>query len=163
VDVLELIVSLVVGVGAIVVAFALFVFMLRTLSTTSRKVYWRNIGILAVIGTTAIIAAPFFMPHPNPAPVEAHKSLPAAPEPFAGMSYLQIGLLFAAAATMAVGGNLVGIRSARRAGRPWWQALNPLNPPFRDFTHADVASLGAVAFVALGLAMWALSMNRELG
>ena len=54
------------------------------------------------------------------------------------------------------GGNLLTHFHNRRLGKKGWRALNPFDPPFKDFNTREWLILGALVVVSMGLGVVAI-------
>jgi len=142
-------------VTAIVVAPIAWFRMVRA---QSRAAYWKN---MALFGGPILL---FFllakgagllpeMPAPPPSP-------PSAQDILGRMPTEQLILLGAAALLWIGGGNILFLLHNRRLGKKWWQALNPLDPPFKDFNSREWLILGALVVGSMGLGMFAISLGH---
>lgn len=130
----------------------------RMVRAQTRSTYWKNIALFAVpiLLTLALGKASGLMQEPaGPPPV-----LPTPGDVFAGMPTVQLVLLSAAAVLWMGGGNLLFYRHNRRLGKKWWQALNPFDPPFKDFNGTEWLILGGLVLSSLGLAALAVSYGH---
>lgn len=57
-------------------------------------------------------------------------------------------------------GSLLLQSQNRRLGRKWWQGMNPLDPPFKDFNRREWIILGILAIAAMALAVAAVNYGR---
>jgi hypothetical protein len=73
----------------------------------------------------------------------------------------QIILLALAGAVWIGGGNLLMYFHNRRIGKRWWQSLNPLTPPFKDFNAAEWSVLVALIVVSLVLVTLGISIGES--
>jgi hypothetical protein len=130
----------------------------RMVRAKTRAAYWKNI---------VLFAAPIFLvflfangaglmpeaPTPPPTP-------PNAQDVFMRMPTHQLVLLAAAAILWVGGGNVLLQMHNRRLGKKWWQALNPVDPPFKDFNTREWLVLGALLVGSMGLGALAISFGR---
>lgn len=79
---------------------------------------------------------------------------------FEKMPTSQLILLAMVAAIWIGGGNLLFHYHNRRVGKKWWQAMNPLDPPFKDFNSREWLVLGGLVVVSLGLMAIAISIGQ---
>lgn len=124
----------------------------------TRSAYWKNIALFAtpILLTLALGKASGLMTEPvGPPPV-----LPPPGDVFAGMPTGQLILLSLAAMLWIGGGNVLLYRHRRRLGKKWWQALNPFDPPFKDFNTAEWLTLGGLVAGSFALGTLALSYGR---
>lgn len=129
----------------------------RIIRAKSRQAYLKNIALFA--GPIALFfvlgqATGLFPETPPPT-----QPLPKASELLASMPPLQVALLVAAGAVWIVGGNILLYFHNRRLGKSWWQALNPLEPLFKDFTRHEWAILGCLVVITMSLAASALLLH----
>ncbi len=76
------------------------------------------------------------------------------------MPKLQLALIIAFALLWLVGGNLLFYFHNRRLGKRWWQTLNLLDPPFKDFNRREWIILGVLFLATLALGIWAVSLSE---
>ncbi|MDP3539015.1 MAG: hypothetical protein Q8S26_09995 [Azonexus sp.] len=128
----------------------------RMVRAKTRPAYWKNIALF--VGPILLVflfanAAGLMPEAPTP---------PAPPSPqdvLGEMPTSQIVLLALVAALWIGGGNLLFHFHNRRLGKKWWQAMNPFNPPFKDFNTREWLILVALAIVSLGLMALAISVG----
>ncbi len=130
----------------------------RSLRAKSRTAYWTN---------TALFVVPIVLIFLFAKGADLVPALPASTQPapglddvFGGLPMEQRILLGAAALIWIGGGNLLLHFQRRRIGKKWWQVLNPLDPPFKDFNRKDWFILAALAAVSMGLGMFAMYLNH---
>lgn len=129
----------------------------RIVRAKTRAAYWKNIVLFAA----PILLVFFFangaglMPEtPTPPPTP-----PSAEKIFEQMPTGQLVLLGAAALIWIGGGNVLFHIHNRRLGKKWWQALNPLDPPFKDFNTREWLILGVLLAGSMGLGILAISLG----
>jgi len=130
----------------------------RMVRAQTRSAYWKSMVFFAVpiLLTILLGEASGLMPAPKgPAP-----TLPAAGDLLAGIPTGQLILLSLAALLWIGGGNVLLYRHRRRLGKKWWQALNPFDPPFKDFNVTEWLILGGLVLSSLGLAALAISYGH---
>jgi hypothetical protein len=130
----------------------------RMVRAKTRAGYWKNIAlfICPILLVFLFANAAGLMPEvqtPPPAP-------PSAQDVFGKMPSSQVILLAVVAAVWIGGGNLLFHFHNRRLGKRWWQAMNPLNPPFKDFNSREWSILAALVTVSLGLMAFAISIGQ---
>ncbi|WP_431098990.1 hypothetical protein [Polaromonas aquatica] len=121
----------------------------------TRSAYWKNMVFFAapILLTFLLADAAGLMPEASPPPSE----IPEVEDVLAGIPTGQLILLSLAAALWVGGGNVLLYRHRRRLGKKWWQALNPFDPPFKDFNTAEWLTLGGLAAGSLALGALAVS------
>lgn len=121
----------------------------RTVRAKNRAAYWKNIALfVGPIALTFLFAdAAGLLPEATTPPPTA----PNLQEVFERMPTRQVILLAVVAVVWIGGGNLLSYFQNRRLGKRWWQGMNPLDPPFKDFNGREMAILLALATVSLGL------------
>lgn len=132
----------------------------RMVRAKTRAAYWKNMLFFAapILLTVWLGAAAGLMPEPKGPP----PTLPTPGNVLASMPTGQLILLSLAAVLWIGGGNLLLYRHRRRLGKKWWQDLNPLNPPFKDFNPVEWLILGGLVLGSLGLAALAISYGRPV-
>ena len=130
----------------------------RTVRAKTRIEYWKNIALFAALILLVFLFAngADLMPEaPTPPPTR-----PSAQEVFGRMPTDQLILLAAAAILWIGGGNVLFQMHNRRLGKKWWQALNPLAPPFKDFNTREWLILGGLLVGSMGLGALAISLGH---
>jgi hypothetical protein len=136
----------------------------KMFTAKTRKAHWGYFALTMLLGTIlmSILDASGWIPSKEafeqrpaetPAPLEAFSRLPT---PF----LVTIGL---AAIIWCGGANLVLIRQRRKAGRSWWESLNPLNPPFREMdgkAWIQIALLAILAFAVVSVGVDLAEVTR---
>lgn len=151
---------MVVFIGALIVAPVAW---FRMLKAKTRPQYLKAIAlfVLPILATFALGELSSFK-SAAPAPQAPAPTL-TLEQAFSGFSFAQ-GLLLALAAVIWIGGgNLLLWRIHKRAGRSFWRAMNPLNPPFRDFTGRDWFVLIVLAAASMSLAVIAMNLGHTGG
>lgn len=131
----------------------------RMVRAKTRPTYWKNIALFVgpILLVFLLASAAGLMPE-APAPPPA----PPSPQDVWGkMPTSQIVLLAVGAAVWIGGGNLLFHFHNRRLGKRWWQAMNPFDPPFKDFNAKEWSILGALVIVSLGLMALAISVGQS--
>jgi hypothetical protein len=130
----------------------------RMVRAQTRSAYWKNMVFFAapILLSIWLGEAAGLMPEPAGPP----PTLPAVEDVFAGMPTIQLLLLSAAAVLWMGGGNLLFYLHNRRLGKKWWQALNPFDPPFKDFNVTEWLILGGLVLSSLGLGALAISYGH---
>jgi hypothetical protein len=142
--------------GAIAVALpVLFFLFFKTMTAKSRKTYFVGTALIAVIMLSffAIMTESGLMPSLEE--VRQHQAeAPPLKEVLSNVP-TSVSVAFGFTAVIWIGGgNWILIRQTRKAGRRWWEYLNPLNPPFRDMdwkAWAQMALLGVFALFAASI------------
>lgn len=132
----------------------------RIIRAKTRSAYWTNIGLFA-----APILLAFLFAELGGLRTGIADSSPAPPVPSVGdlverMPAAQLALLITVGVLWIGGGNLLFHLHNRRLGKRWWQAMNPLNPPFKDFNPREWVILGALLAASLGLVAVAPSFEN---
>jgi hypothetical protein len=133
----------------------------RMVRAKTRQAYWGNMGLFAglILGVFQVAnLAGFDTGFREPAPPP--QSIPSIENVFGQMPPIQLALLISAAVLWIGGGNLLFYLHRRRLGKRWWQALNPLDPPLKDFNTREWMTLGVLTVVSLGLGAAAMSVGR---
>jgi hypothetical protein len=130
----------------------------RMVRAKTRTAYWGNMGLFAglILGVFLVAELAGFdtgLSTPPPPP----QSVPGFEQVFGQMPTMQLGLLIAAAVLWIGGGNVLFHLHNRRLGKRWWQALNPLDPPFKDFNGREWAALAVLTVGSLALGAAAIS------
>jgi hypothetical protein len=130
----------------------------RMVRAQTRPAYWKNMAFFAapMLLTFLLAKASGLIPQASAPP----SAIPAAEDVLARMPTGQLVLLSLAAALWIGGGNLLLYRHRRRVGKKWWQALNPFNPPFKDFNTAEWLTLGGLMTGSFALGALAVSYGR---
>ena len=130
----------------------------RIVRAKNRAAYWKNIALF--VGPILLV---FLFANAAGLMPEAPTPPPAPPSPqdvFAKMPTSQVMLLALVAVVWIGGGNLLFYFHNRRLGKRWWQAMNPLDPPFKDFNSREWLILVALVIVSLGLMALAISVTQ---
>ena len=130
----------------------------RMVRARTRSAYWKNIALFAgpILLVFLLANGAGLMPETPPPP-----SVPPSPQDaFGKMPTSQVILLALVAAIWIGGGNLLFHFHNRRLGKKWWQAMNPLDPPFKDFNSQEWSILVALVVVSLGLIALAISIGQ---
>ena len=130
----------------------------RMVRAKTRAAYWKNIALFA--GPILLV---FLFANGAGLMPEAPTPPPAPPSPqdvFGKMPASQVILLAMVAAVWIGGGNLLFHLHNRRLGKKWWQAMNPLDPPFKDFSSREWSILVVLVIVSLGLMALAISVGQ---
>jgi hypothetical protein len=133
----------------------------RMIRAQTRNTYWKNIAFF----TFPILLVFFFadlaglMPPHDPT-TTAFLEPPPIREVIAKMPPLQLALLGGAGLIWIVGGNVLFHLHNRRLGKRWWQALNPFDPPFKDFNGREWIILGTLLVLSLGLGAAGINIGR---
>jgi hypothetical protein len=132
----------------------------RMLKAKTRAQYFKAIAlfVLPILVTFSLGNLSSFK-SPSPVP-QAPAPAPTLEQAFSGFTFAQGVLLALAAVIWIGGGNLLLWRIHRRAGRSFWSAMNPLNPPFRDFVGRDWVMLAALAAASMVLGSIALGLGQ---
>ena len=140
-----------VGVAALVIAPVVWFRMLRA---KSRAVYWQSVALFIgpMLLTFVLAQAAGLMPE-VPAPSGPP---PSFQDVLGDLPTHQIVLLALAGLVWMGGGNLLLHLHRRRLGKTWWQTLNPLEPPFKDFNAREWWTLAGLVVTSLGLVAFAL-------
>jgi hypothetical protein len=133
----------------------------RMVRAKTRSAYWGNMGLFAglILGVFQVADLAGFdtgLRKPAPPP----QSIPSIEHVFGQMPPIQLALLISAAVLWIGGGNLLFYLHNRRLGKRWWQALNPLDPPFKDLNTREWVTLGVLTVASLGLGAAAISVGR---
>jgi len=133
----------------------------RMVRAKTRTAYWGNMGLFAglILGVFLVAKLAGFdtgLSKPPPPP----QSAPSFEQVFGQMPAAQLALLIAAAVLWIGGGNVLFYLHNRRLGKRWWQMLNPLDPPFKDFNGREWAALGVLTVGSLVLGAAAISVGR---
>lgn len=128
----------------------------RVVRAKTRTAYWKNTALF--VGPILLV---FLFANSSGLMPEVPVPPPAPPSPqdvFGRMSTSQVILLAMVVAVWIGGGNLLFHFHNRRLGKRWWQAMNPLDPPFKDFNSREWSILVALIIVSLGLMVLAISV-----
>lgn len=143
-------------VGAILVALPIFFFLFfKMMTAKTRRAYFAVMALIAVIMLSlfAFLNESGFVPSLEE--VRQHQAEAPSPEEVLSNAPTSVLVTFGLIAVIWIGGgNWILIRQARKAGRRWWEHLNPLNPPFRDMdwkAWVQMALLGVVALLVASL------------
>lgn len=141
--------------------FACPIAFYRMIRAKTRTAYWGNMGlfaglILAVFLVAELAGFDTGLGKTSPPP----QSIPPIDQVFGQMPAIQLALLIAAAVLWIGGGNLLFYLHYRRLGKRWWQALNPLDPPLKDFSGREWTVLGVLTVGTLALGAAAISFGR---
>lgn len=130
----------------------------RMVRAQTRSAYWKNMVFFAapMLLTFLLADAAGLMPEASAPP----SAIPEVENVLAGMPTGQLILLSLAAVLWVGGGNVLLYRHRRRLGKKWWQALNPFDPPFKDFNTAEWLTLGGLAAGSFALGALAVSYGR---
>lgn len=138
------------------IPLGLFLFF-KMMTAKTRKAHWGYFALVMFLATIllSVLGASGLMPSAeqmrqhqvkSPSPGKALANLPAP-------ALVTLGL---AAVIWFGGGNWILIRQRRKAGRSWWECLNPFNPPFRDMDRRSwlqliLLALFGVVVISVGL------------
>ena len=133
----------------------------RMVRAKTRTAYWGNMGLFVglILGVFLVADLAGFdtgISKPLPPP----QNIPNFEQVFGQMPATHLALLIAAAVLWIGGGNLLFYLHNRRLGKRWWQALNPLDPPFKDFNGREWVVLGLLTVGSLALGAAAISSGR---
>lgn len=130
---------------------------LRMLRAKTRAAYWKNIGLFVgpiflvfLLANGAGLIPEFTTPRVSPSPQDVFGQMPTE----------QLVLLVLVAIIWIGGGNLLFHRHNLRLGKKWWQALNPLDSPFKDFNFREWLILGVLVVISLGLLVAVISLGQ---
>lgn len=135
----------------------------RMVRAKTRAAYWANTGLFAgpflgvfLVAELAGFDTGFSTPPPST------QSVPSFEQVFGQMPPMQLGLLIATAVLWIGGVNMLFHFHRRRLGKRWWQALNPLDPPFKDFNGREWAALAVLTAGSMALVAAAISASPHL-
>ena len=131
----------------------------RMVRAKNRVDYWKNIVLFAI----PILLALFLAKNSGlmkEAPSTPPPGMPSAVEIFEKMPAEQILLIGLAALIWIGGGNFLFSMHNRRLGKKWWQALNPLEPPFKDFNSREWLILCALIASSMCVGVLAIALGR---
>ncbi len=153
------IIAFVVAVPVAIVSF------FRIFFAKTRRDYWKRIGlfvapIMLVLFLTYLSGSLIFFPPRPEAP--APSTPPISPFSMLGkLPGLQLLLLSLGAVTWLFGGNILFWMHKRRIGKPWWQMMNPLDPPFRYFNSKEWSIFGLLFFLSFLILILALAIDSQ--
>lgn len=132
----------------------------RMVKARTRSAYWGNMGLFAGLILSVFVLAELagFETGLGKSPPPPRPDNPSFQDLVGQMPTIQIVLLSAAALLWIGGGNVLFYFHHRRLGKRWWQILNPLDPPFKDFNGREWAVLVALAVLSLALGQTAISV-----
>ena len=152
--------SLIALVAVIPVAFVSFFFIVFA---RTRRTYWISIGlfvvpILLVLWLAELSGLSVFPSVSTPRdPSLVDNSIPDMLGMLPGSQLLLIAL----AALIWVGGGYVLFwKHCRRVGKSWWTALNPLDPPMKDFNAKEWSAAGLLLVLSMFFGWLALAMGN---
>lgn len=132
----------------------------RIVLAKTRTAYWKNIALFTVpillvfvFATNAGLMPVVTMPPPAPPSIENY---------FDQISTTQKALLIVAGVIWIGGGNLLFYFHKRRLGQKWWQGLNPLDPPFKDFNTQEWLILLGLVILSLSIGAAAINVTQPL-
>lgn len=130
----------------------------RMVRAQTQSVYWKNMALFVapMLLTFLLAKASGLIPEASAPP----SAIPTAEDVLASMPPGQLILLSLIAVLWVGGGNLLLYLNRRRLGKKWWQALNPFDPPFKDFNTAEWLALGGLVAGSLTLGALAVSYGR---
>ncbi|WP_457306328.1 hypothetical protein [Polaromonas sp. P5_E6] len=130
----------------------------RMVRAQTQSVYWKNMALFVapMLLTFLLAKASGLIPEASAPP----SAIPTAEDVLASMPPGQLILLSLIAVLWVGGGNLLLYLNRRRLGKKWWQALNPFDPPFKDFNTAEWLALGVLVAGSLTLGALAVSYGR---
>lgn len=130
----------------------------RMVRAKTRTAYWKNIALFVgpILLVFLFANSAGLMPEAPTPPA----NLPSPQNVFVNMPTGQLILLAIGVALWIGGGNLLFHFHNRRLGKKWWQAMNPLDPPFKDFNTREWLILGVLVVASLGLMALAISIGQ---
>ena len=133
----------------------------RMVRAKTRTAYWGNMGLFVglILGVFLVADLAGFDTGISK-PLPPSQNIPNFEQVFGQMPATHLALLIAAAVLWIGGGNLLFYLHNRRLGKRWWQALNPLDPPFKDFNGREWVVLGLLTVGSLALGAAAISSGR---
>ena len=132
----------------------------RMMRAKTRSAYWKNIALFVVPILMVFLFADYSGLTPKalkPPPVSLNFQ-----DVFGRMPTAQRIAVIAMAVLWIGGGNLLFYLHSRRLGKRWWQVMNPLDPPFKDFDAREWLILLFLAVASLGIGASAIFSGPQL-
>jgi hypothetical protein len=121
----------------------------RIIRAKNRKAYWGSMLLFAapIVTTFLFASAAGLLPEAPAQPA----TIPTVLSVLERLPHRQLVLLIIVAVVWVGGGNLLFYFHNRRLGKTWRQALNPLDPPFRDFNAREWVTLAVLFAVSMAV------------
>ncbi len=146
---------------AFVIAFpTALITWFRMIRSKNRKDYLKNIAlfVLPILSVFLLAHLGGLTQFPNMSEAPPPQ-VPSAQEIFSTMPTAQLILLGIAGGIWLIGGNVLFYLHKRRVGKSWWQFMNPLEPPFKDFNGKEWSILIVLVISTFIIAGAAMSFN----
>ena len=147
---------------AFIVAFpTALIAWFRMIRAKSHKDYLKNIAlfVLPILSVFLLAHLGGLMEFPDMADASPPQ-VPLAQDIFSKMPTPQLVLLMIAGSIWLIGGNVLFFLHKRRVGKNWWQFMNPLEPPFKDFNGKEWSILIILVVSTFIVAGAAMSFNQ---
>ncbi len=148
---------------ALVIAFPVaLVSWYRMLRAKTCKDYLKNVALFfgPILLVFVLASGVGLSEFPNLFEIEPPPTAPDPLETLGIMPKAQLTLLILAACIWLIGGYVLFNRHNKRVGKTWWQSINPLNRPFKEFNSREWSILGVLVVATFVVAGLAMSLNE---